>query len=31
MHGAKESGRVHAEGRDYTIQDGDIAHFRFNV
>ncbi len=31
MHGAKESGRVHAEGRDYTMQDGDIAHFRFNV
>jgi len=31
MHGAKEGGRVHVEGRDYTIQDGDIVHFRFNV
>lgn len=31
MHSAKESGRIHAEGKDYTIQDGDIAHFRFNV
>jgi GTP-binding protein YchF len=31
MHGAKESGRIHIEGRDYTIVDGDIAHFRFNV
>ena len=31
MNGARESGRIHAEGKDYTIQDGDIAHFRFNV
>ncbi len=31
MHGAKDSGRVHAEGKDYIIQDGDISLFRFNV
>ena len=31
MHVARESGRIHAEGKDYNIQDGDIAHFRFNV
>jgi hypothetical protein len=31
MNVARESGRIHAEGKDYTIQDGDIAHFRFNV
>lgn len=31
MHGAKESGRIHAEGKDYMMQDGDIVHFRFNV
>ncbi|MDX9746359.1 MAG: redox-regulated ATPase YchF [Syntrophales bacterium] len=31
MQGAKESGRVHVEGRDYTILDGDIVHFRFHI
>jgi GTP-binding protein YchF len=31
MNGARESGRIHAEGKDYLIQDGDIIHFRFNV
>jgi len=28
---AKEAGRVRIEGKDYTIKDGDIVHFRFNV
>ena len=27
----KDAGLLRAEGRDYVIQDGDIAHFRFNV
>jgi len=29
--GAKEAGRMRAEGRDYVVQDGDVVHFRFNV
>ncbi|MGE4220020.1 MAG: redox-regulated ATPase YchF [Alphaproteobacteria bacterium] len=29
--GAKEAGRMRAEGRDYTVQDGDVILFRFNV
>ncbi len=29
--GAKESGKMRLEGRDYVIQDGDVCHFRFNV
>jgi len=29
--GAKEAGRMRAEGRDYVVQDGDVFHFRFNV
>ncbi len=29
--GAKDAGKMRAEGRDYTVQDGDIFHFRFNV
>ena len=29
--GAREAGRLRLEGRDYVMQDGDIAHFRFNV
>jgi hypothetical protein len=29
--GAKEAGRMRAEGRDYVVQDGDVMHFRFNV
>src|SRR5438270_6186255 len=28
---AKEKGLFRLEGKDYVIQDGDIAHFRFNV
>jgi GTP-binding protein YchF len=27
----KEAGLLRSEGRDYTVQDGDIMHFRFNV
>jgi hypothetical protein len=29
--GAKEAGKLRLEGRDYSAQDGDIFHFRFNV
>ena len=28
---AKEAGRVRSEGKEYTVKDGDIIHFRFNV
>ena len=28
---AKESGKMRLEGKDYTVQDGDIFHFLFNV
>ena len=29
--GAKEAGRLRVEGKDYTVRDGDVIHFRFNV
>jgi ribosome-binding ATPase len=29
--GAKEAGRMRLEGGEYTVQDGDIMHFRFNL
>ena len=29
--GAKEAGKMRAEGKEYVVQDGDIFHFRFNV
>lgn len=29
--GAKEAGKMRAEGKDYIVQDGDVMHFRFNV
>jgi len=29
--GAKDAGKMRAEGKDYGMQDGDIMHFRFNV
>ncbi len=29
--GAKEAGRMRVEGRDYTVKDGDVLEFRFNV
>ena len=30
-HGAKESGRMRAEGKDYVVKDGDVLNFLFNV
>ena len=29
--GAKEAGKMRAEGKDYIVQDGDVLLFRFNV
>ncbi len=29
--GAKEAGRMRAEGKDYIVQDGDVMNFLFNV
>jgi len=29
--GAKETGKMRLEGRDYVVRDGDVMHFRFNV
>ena len=29
--GAKETGKMRAEGKEYVVQDGDIMLFRFNV
>ncbi|TSE18734.1 Ribosome-binding ATPase YchF [Tepidimonas alkaliphilus] len=29
--GAREAGRMRAEGKDYVVQDGDVMHFLFNV
>jgi hypothetical protein len=29
--GAKDAGKMRAEGRDYVVRDGDVFHFRFNV
>lgn len=28
---AKDAGKMRLEGKDYTVQDGDVMHFRFNV
>ena len=28
---AKEAGKLSVEGKDYTVLDGDVMHFRFNV
>jgi GTP-binding protein YchF len=30
-HGAKETGKMRLEGKDYTVQEGDVIRFRFNV
>jgi GTP-binding protein YchF len=30
-HAVKEAGRLHVEGKDYLVGDGDIMHVRFNV
>jgi ribosome-binding ATPase len=29
--GAKDAGKWRLEGKDYSVQDGDVVHFRFNV
>jgi GTP-binding protein YchF len=29
--GARDAGRMRAEGKDYVVKDGDVMHFRFNV
>ncbi|HBJ92452.1 redox-regulated ATPase YchF [Ponticaulis sp.] len=29
--GAKEAGKMRAEGKEYIVKDGDVLHFRFNV
>ena len=29
--GAKESGRMRSEGKDYVVKDGDVMNFLFNV
>ncbi len=29
--GAKDAGKMRAEGKEYIVQDGDVMHFRFNV
>ena len=29
--GAKEAGKMRLEGKEYTVRDGDVMHFRFNV
>ncbi|GGD92925.1 redox-regulated ATPase YchF [Paenibacillus nasutitermitis] len=31
MNAAKEKGQLRLEGKDYTVKDGDVMHFRFNV
>jgi len=27
----KEAGKLHVEGKEYVVKDGDVMHFRFNV
>ena len=27
----KDAGKFHVEGKEYTVEDGDVMHFRFNV
>jgi len=29
--GAKETGKMRLEGKEYIVKDGDVMHFRFNV
>jgi ribosome-binding ATPase YchF (GTP1/OBG family) len=29
--GAKAAGRMHVEGKEYVVRDGDVMLFRFNV
>lgn len=28
---ARDAGKLHIEGKDYVVKDGDVMHFRFNV
>ncbi|MBE0640650.1 MAG: redox-regulated ATPase YchF, partial [Bacteroidales bacterium] len=30
-HACKEAGKLHVEGKNYIVQDGDMLHIRFNV
>jgi GTP-binding protein YchF len=30
-NGAKDAGKMRAEGKEYVVADGDVFHFRFNV
>ena len=30
-HAVKEAGKMHVEGKEYIVQDGDVIYFRFNV
>ena len=30
-HGAREAGKMRAEGKDYVVKDGDVLNFLFNV
>ena len=30
-HGAKEAGKMRAEGKEYVVKDGDVMNFLFNV
>lgn len=27
----RENGKIHIEGKDYVVQDGDVCHFKFNI
>ncbi len=29
--GARDAGKLHVEGKEYVVNDGDVMHFRFNV
>ena len=29
--GARDAGKLRAEGKDYVVRDGDVMNFRFNV
>jgi ribosome-binding ATPase YchF (GTP1/OBG family) len=29
--GSKEAGKLRSEGKEYTVNDGDVMHFLFNV
>lgn len=31
FQGARDQGKLRLEGKDYRFEDGDVAHFRFNV